>query len=164
RGVRLARDRAERHRPGREAAHDALGGLDLLDRDWLAAVVPRPLEPGQAAGGGQPVRLLGADPGLSPVFLPPVGAHPLPERRHRLRGPRMLLAAYAELIFAADVERAAVDRRVAKGVAVAADRLLGDLLEADALDTGGGSGEILGHEVGLEPDGIEDLRAAVRLI
>src|SRR6185437_16723619 len=35
--VRLARDRAEAHRAGAEAAHDLLRGLDLLERDRLAA-------------------------------------------------------------------------------------------------------------------------------
>src|SRR5688500_1152028 len=39
RGMRLARDRAERHRAGREALHDVLGRLALLDRHRLAAVL-----------------------------------------------------------------------------------------------------------------------------
>ena len=42
RGVRLARDRAERHGAGGEAPHDGLGRLDLLDRDRLAAVILPP--------------------------------------------------------------------------------------------------------------------------
>src|SRR3954452_5412027 len=36
RGVRLGRDRAERHRPGGKALHDFSGGLDLLDRHRLS--------------------------------------------------------------------------------------------------------------------------------
>jgi hypothetical protein len=76
----------------------------------------------------------------------------------------VVLATNAELVFAADVERAAIDRRVAEGVAMAAHAFLGDLLQADAFDAGGGAGEILGDEFGLESDRVEDLRAAIRLI
>src|ERR1700686_3374022 len=39
RGVRLARDRAERHGAGREPTHDGLRRLDLLDRHRLARVL-----------------------------------------------------------------------------------------------------------------------------
>ena len=53
----------------------------------------------------------------------------------------MVLAAGAVGIFAADVERALVDQRVAEGVDMAARGLLGDLGEADALDAGVGAGE-----------------------
>ena len=76
----------------------------------------------------------------------------------------MILAADAELVFAADVERIAIDRRVAEGVAVAAHRLLGDLVQADAFDAGGGAGEIFGDEIGAQADRVEDLRAAIGLI
>ena len=40
----------------------------------------------------------------------------------------------------------------------------GDLGEADALDAGRGAGEIFGDEFGLEPDRVENLRAAIGLI
>ena len=76
----------------------------------------------------------------------------------------MVLAAHAERIVAADVEHGAVDRRVAERVAVAAHRLLGDLVEADALDAGGGAGEIGVDEFRLQPDRVENLRAAIGLI
>src|ERR1700704_3437320 len=58
RGMRFARDRAERHRPGGEAAHDVLCRFDLLDRDRLAAVLVRRLEPEQAADGEEALGLL----------------------------------------------------------------------------------------------------------
>ncbi len=55
RGMRFARDRAERHGARREAAHDALGRLDLLDRHRLAAVLLRRFELEKAADREQPL-------------------------------------------------------------------------------------------------------------
>ena len=46
---------------------------------------------------------------------------------------------------------------------MAAHRLLGDLVEPDALDRRHGPGEVLVEEDAVEPDGIEDLRAAIGL-
>ena len=43
-------------------------------------------------------------------------------------------------------------------------RLLGDLLQADAFDGGGGAGEIFLDEVGGQADRVEDLRAAIGLV
>ena len=43
RGVRLARDRAERHRAGGEALDDLLGRLDLVERHRLRGRPPRPI-------------------------------------------------------------------------------------------------------------------------
>src|SRR5207249_5031403 len=61
RRVRLARDRAERHGAGRKALDDLLRGLDLLDRQRLAGVLLRWLDPEQAADGEQAFGLLIAD-------------------------------------------------------------------------------------------------------
>jgi hypothetical protein len=58
----------------------------------------------------------------------------------------VVLAAQAVLVDAADIEHRAVDRVVAVGRGVAAHGLLGDFLEADALDRGRGAGEVLAHE------------------
>ena len=76
----------------------------------------------------------------------------------------MVLAAEAEGVFAADVERVAVDRRVAEGVAVPVHRLLGDLDHAGALDPGRRAEEVAVDELRGQPDGVEDLRAAVGLV
>ena len=54
----------------------------------------------------------------------------------------MRLAAHAEGIVAADIERVAIDRRVAEGEAMALDRLAGDFVQADAFDRGRRAGEI----------------------
>ena len=76
----------------------------------------------------------------------------------------MGLAAHAEIVIATDVERRCEDRVLAEGSLVAAEGLFGDLLEADALDLGRGAGEILLHEIGSQPDGIEYLGAAIGLV
>ena len=104
------------------------------------------------------------DLGVILVLVRQIAAHRVLERRHRRGGPDVILAAHAELVFAADIERIAVDRRVAEGIAMATHRLLGDLLQPDAFDAGGGAGEILGDEIGAQADGVENLRAAIGLI
>jgi hypothetical protein len=59
----------------------------------------------------------------------------------------MGLAAHAEEIFATHLKRIAQHRRVAECGAMALHRLLGDLVEADAFDGGGGAEEVLLDEV-----------------
>ena len=109
-------------------------------------------------------RLIVDDPGELPVLLLRIAAHRVLQRRHRRGVPDVIFAADAERIFAADVEHGAIDRRVARSVAMPAHRLLGDLGEADAFDAGRGAGEIFGDEVGLQSDRVENLRAAIGLI
>ena len=76
----------------------------------------------------------------------------------------MGFAAQAEGVVAADFERFGQNRRIAEGVAVAPDRLGGDLGAAGALDGGGGAGEIAGDEFALQADRVEDLGAAIGLV
>src|ERR1700726_3265710 len=66
RGVRLARDRAERHGAGREPTHDVLGRLDLLDRHRFAPILVRRLDAEQAADGVKVRRLVVDDAGVFP--------------------------------------------------------------------------------------------------
>ena len=90
----------------------------------------------------------------------PRAAAPPPSRRSR-RGPRRARGtAYSP----PTSSMVAIDRRVAERVAMPAHRFLGDLGEADALDAGRGAGEIFGDEIGLQPDRVENLRAAIGLI
>src|SRR5947207_369977 len=77
---------------------------------------------------------------------------------------RMILAAGAVGIFAADVERGLVDLRVAERVVVTARGFFGDFGKADAFDPGVGACKILCDEIGLQAHGVKDLRAAVGLI
>ena len=162
--MRLARDRAERHGSGGEAAHDALRRLDLRDGHRLASILVRRFEPEQAADGKQLLGLLVTDLGIHPILVGEVAAHRVLERRDGRSGPRMVFAAQAKLILAADVEGIAIDRRVAEGAAVPPHRLLGDLSQRHPFDPGRGAGEIFGDEIGLETDGIENLRAAIGLV
>ena len=80
----------------------------------------------------------------------------------RVGRPRMLLAAHAPGVLAAGVEHVLEDRIVlVERVAVDADRLLGDVEEADALDVGGGAGEVLVDQRARETHRLEHLRAGV---
>src|SRR5262249_169984 len=123
RGMRLARDRAERHGAGGEAAHDALRRLDLFDRYALPSVLFRRVEPEWAADREQPLRLLVAHLGVGAILVRETAAHGVLKRRDRGRGPGMVFAAYAKLVFAPDVKRLAKDRRIAEGLAVPPHRL-----------------------------------------
>src|ERR1700741_1569274 len=76
----------------------------------------------------------------------------------------MRFAAYAIGVLAADLERFAQDRRGRESELMALGRLAGDLVKADALDLAVGAGEVSRDEVRPEPDGVEDLRAAIGLI
>ena len=76
----------------------------------------------------------------------------------------MVLAAGAVGVFAADIERVLVDELVAERVRMAARGFFRDLGETDALDAGVGAGEIFRDEIGLQSDGVEDLRAAIGLV
>src|SRR5204862_8121233 len=120
RGVRFARDRAERHGAGGEALDDVLRRLDLIDRYRGTALVRRRLDAEQAADGEQVLRLLVDDAGVLLILLVGIAAHGVLQRRDRRRVPDVILAAHAHRIVAADVKHGAVDRRVAEGVAVPA--------------------------------------------
>ena len=164
RGMRLARDRAERHRAGGEALDDVLGRLDLVERDRLALLVLGGLDLEQAAQRQQPLGLLVEDLRERLVALQRIAAHGMLQRRDRFGGPGVILAAGAVGIFAADIERVLVDRRIAERVGMAARGFFGDFGQADALDAGMGADEIFRDEIGLQSDGVEDLRAAIGLI
>ncbi len=164
RRVRLARDRAEAHRAGREALDDVLGRLDLVEGDRLALVVLGALDPEQAAQGQEPLGLLVEDFCKAAIALDRIAAHRVLQVGDGLRRPGVILAAGAVGIFAADVERGLVDQRIAERIGMAPRGLFRDLGETDALDAGVGAGEIFGDEIGLQPDGVENLRAAIGLI
>ena len=89
------------------------------------------LELHQAADGQQPLALLVDRLRRTPCTRPAGCRAPhAAGSATAVRRPGMVLAAQAEGVVAADVEHGAVDRIVAVGVAVAAHRLLGDLLPA----------------------------------
>ena len=118
RGVRLARDRAERHGAGDEALDDIGSRLDLVERHRRAAILFRRLDAEQAADRQQVLVLLVEQFGEGAILVLAVAAHRMLQQRHRLRRPGMCLAAHAIGIFAADIERGAIDWRVAEGLTV----------------------------------------------
>ena len=131
RGVRLARDRAERHRAGGEALDDLLGRLDLLDRHRLAAILL-----GRFRCRNRP-RMVSSRSDCSLRSLA-IGAILIREgcRARRAAAPRpsggpdVVLAAHAERRIRRRHRARAVDRRIAERVAMAAHRFLGDLRQA----------------------------------
>lgn len=164
RGVRLARDRAEAHCTRGKALDDLLGRLDLVEGYRLALLFLGALDPEQAAQRQETLGLLVQDLGEGAVALLRVTARGVLEQRHRFGSPGMILAAGAVGIFAADVERALVDLRLAERVGMAAHGLFRDLGQAHALDAGMRAGKEFRNEVRFEADRVEDLRAAIGLV
>ena len=165
RGVRLARDRAVGHRAGREALDDLLGGLDLLERHRLAAVFLRGLDAEQAADGQHALGLLVEDLGEGAVLVARVAAHGVLQRRDRLGRPGMRLAAHAEQIFAADLERVLEHRHVAERIAMAAARSPRRSASSPTPSMRVAVPKKNSPTKSLfRPDRVEDLRAAIRLV
>ena len=81
----------------------------------------------------------------------------------RVGRPHVRLAAGAVGVFAARIELVAVERRRV-GHAMHAHRFSANFLQPDAVDRRGRAAEVLVDEGRSEPHGLEDLRAAVRLI
>ena len=112
RGVRLARDRAERHRAGRKAPDDRSGGFDLVERDRRAPVFRRGPDAEETADGQELRALLVEQLGEGVVAVARVAANGVLQQRHRLRRPAMRLSAHPIGVFAADFERRAQHRRI----------------------------------------------------
>src|SRR5205823_4933727 len=157
--VRLAADRAERHGARLEALHDLGGGLDLINRNG-----PRPrLEPEEPADGAQAPALVVYRRRVLLEHLVAGGAHRVLELGDRVRVVGVVLATAAPLVLAADVEVAVERGRDHVGVLVAQPGLARDHVEPDALDARRGPGEVALDHLGVEADGLEDLRAPVAL-
>src|SRR5262249_46211966 len=164
RGMGLARDRSERHGAGREAPHDVLRRLHLLEWNRPPAVILGRFDAEQAADRIEVLRLFVDLPRELPIPFIGIAAHRVLQRRYRRGIPDVFFAAHTERVFAADVEHRAIDRRIAERIAMPPHSLLGDLGKARALDAGRGAGEIFGDEVGLQADRVENLGSAIGLI
>ena len=140
RGVRLAADRAEAHRAGREALHDLARRLDLLERHRRSGR----LELQQAADGQQPPALVVDARREGAILVGQIAAHRMLQVGDGVEGPGMGLAVDALGVEAADVE--ALDRSLISANDAGA-RLRGDLVDADALDHRRGAGEIFVDEL-----------------
>ena len=160
RRVRLAADRAEAHRAGREAPDDVGCRLDLVERHRLIGRA----ELHQPADRQQPLALVVDRRREGLVVGERIAAHRVLQSGDALRRPGMRLAAQPERIVAAEIEHLAIERVVAIGARVADQRLLGDRPEVGALDRRRGAGEVFLDKIALQPDRIEDLRAAIGLI
>ena len=158
--VRLLGDGAVRHGAGGEALDDLGDRLDLLDAGSAAR---SRLEAEQAAQRHQPLGLLVHPVGVLLEDVVAAGAGGVLEAEDGLRVEQVRLALAAPLVLAADLQRAVrggdAGGRVRLGVP--GGDLLGDDVEADAADLGGGAVEVLVDEVLVEADGLEDLGAAV---
>ena len=140
------------------------GRLDLLERHRLAAERVRRADAEHAAHGHQLLGLVVDLLGERAVLLGQIAAHRMLQVGDDAGTPHVRFAAHAIGVLAADIERVLENRHVAEGGRVTIDRLLRHLAQADALDLRVRAGEVLPHEAGAQADGVEDLRAAVRLV
>ena len=153
--VRLARERAERHRAGREALDDLRRGLDLVERD-RGPVGPE----AQQAAQRRAARRVGVHGrGELVVRRLPAAAHGVLQERDRLGVPLVVLAVAAPRVEADHGQQLAGRARI--GARMPDEHTCGDLVEPDAADAGGRAGEVALDERGREADGLEDLRTAV---
>ena len=103
--VHLAPERAERHRPGREALDDLRGGLDLLERN---AAVAGKVEVEQPAQCRLARGVLVHELRVLLVGRVAAGAHGVLKERDRLRVPLVVLAVAAPRIDATERQHPAV--------------------------------------------------------
>ena len=114
--MRLARDRAKGHGACGKALDDVSCRFHLIQRDGLATIFRRILDPEQAAHGQQPFGLVVQQVRIGPIFVLRIATHGMLKQRDRLRGPGMRLAAGAIGIFAAHIQGFAIDRRITEGI------------------------------------------------
>ena len=138
----LPRDRAIGHRPGGKTPHDRLRRFDLLQRHRKAAIFRRLLDAEETADRQGPVGLIVQKGGIGAIARLVIAAHGVLQEGHRLRRPGMRFAADAEGVIAANIERVAIERRIAERLPMAADGFLRDLGKAGAADPCHGPGEI----------------------
>ncbi len=157
--VRLLADGAERHRAGSEALDDRRSRLHLLQRNGII----RLLDFEQAAQGTQ-LRVLLVD--QIGVF-PEGGIALLPDRvlqlRHRQRIEQVIFAADTVLIVASDGQLGVRVGDGLKGMLMLHPGFASQYVQAHALDTRSGSGEVFLHYRLVQADGFEHLRAAIAL-
>ena len=160
RGVCLGRDRAERHGAGDETFDDFLGRLHFPDGHRLCGR----FDFEQAAQCHQALILIIDERGVLFESCVAVGARGVLQLGDALRCPHVLLAAHPESILTTRIERVAIYGRVAIRLSMPTHRLFRDLGQARAFDARGRASEVFIHERAIEPDGLENLRAAIGLI
>ena len=157
--VRLLGDRSVAHGAGGETLDDLAGRLNLADVDRFAIGLElhQATQRHQTVGGVVDVRRIL----LEHVVIAALGG--LLQQEDGLRIVEVVLAGAAPLVFAAGAQVAVRTggplRRV--GDAVTNGDLFGQLVESDAADAGGGTGEVFVDDVLIQADGFEQLRATV---
>ncbi|OIQ83878.1 hypothetical protein GALL_343050 [mine drainage metagenome] len=159
-GMRLGRNRSERHGAGSEARHNRLGRFHFIQRHRSA----RRLDLEQAAQGQMAAALVVDQLGVFLVGVIPAGTRRVLQLGDGVRRPHVLFATHPEGILAACVQRVGQHRVIAERGEMHAQRLFGHLRKADAFDIAGSAGEILFNERSVETDRIENLRAAIGLV
>ncbi len=156
--VRLARQRAERHRAGREPLDDRARRLDLVQGDPAVPGLAEAEQPAQGRTAG----ILGVHRGrVLLVRLPAAVSHRVLQESDRVRVPLPVLTVAAPRVEPEHGQQRVVCVAVAVRPCVPGERVAGEHVDPDAADPRGRSGEVALHELGRESDGLEDLRAAV---
>ena len=158
--VRLLADRAVRHRAGREALDDRLDRLDLVDRNRRRGASCSSSSPRSVA---QLPALVVDEPRVLLEDRVLAAARRVLQLEHRLGVEQVVLAVAPPLVLAAPLEIVLADRPRRERLLVPPPHFFGDDVDADAADARGGAREVLVDERAVEPDRLEDLRAAVAL-
>ena len=158
RGVRFGRDRTQRHGASGKAFDDFFGGLHFVHRNGLGRVN---LELEQATQGEVAAALVVDQLGVFLVGVPVVGARAVLQLGNRVGRPHMLFATGAPGVFATGIQRVSQHRVGTKSGPVGANGFFGNLKDAYALNPAWRAGEVLGHRLAGQADGLEQLRAAV---
>ena len=157
--VRLLRDGSVAHGAGGETLDDLAGRLDFADvnRFAIGLELHQAAQRHQTVGGVVDVRRIL----LEHVVIATLGG--LLQQEDGLRIVEVVLAGATPLVFAAGTQVAVRAcgplRRV--GDAVTDGDLFGQLVESDAADAGGGTGEVFVDDILIQADGFEQLRATV---
>ena len=157
--VRLGRDGAVAHRASGEPLDDLGDRLDFLDRHGRAVA----LDLEQPAQRRQPLRLVVDQAGVLLEDLVAARARGVLELEHRVRVEQVVLALPAPLVLAADLElavRGLLGPRQERE-AVPEGHVLGDLVQANAVDRADGAGEVLVAQLLRQAGDVEQLGTGV---
>ena len=122
-GMGLPADRAKAHGTGGEPLDDLGGGLDLVQAERGLRIA----EPHEAPEGQVPLGLVIDGLGEGLILVREVAAHCMLQARDGFWRPGVGLTPQPVGVGSADVEHVGIDRGIAIGVAMPADRLFGDL-------------------------------------
>ena len=156
--VCLLADRAVTHRAGAEPLHDGRDRLDLIDIDRRGSG----LQLQQGTQRHEPRRPVVDPRGVALEHVIASGPGGVLQAEDAFRIEQMLFALATPLVLATG-DQGAVRQRIGRrvGVAVMLGDIVSQFVQADALDPRTRAGEELRHELTVEADGLEDLRAAV---